>query len=87
MHFNENANCKQTTTKQGEGQYKIVFPKFKKGGYIVRWVVEKPSYGNSAKIAITTCIKCLYIYYTGYIRDLIKETMELYVRGDSTVTA
>ena len=34
LHFNENANRKQATTKQGEGQYERVFPKFKKGGYI-----------------------------------------------------
>ena len=32
-------------------------------------------------------MKCLYIYYTGYIRNLIQETMELYVHGGSTVIA
>ena len=28
----------------------------------------------------------IYIYYTGYISDLIKETIELYVHAGSTVT-
>ena len=33
------------------------------------------------------CMKCLYIYYTGYIRNLIQETMELCVHGGSIVTS
>ena len=45
LHFNENSNRKQALTKEGEEQYDIVFPKYKKGGYIVQKVVEKPTYG------------------------------------------
>jgi hypothetical protein len=45
LHFNENSNCEQAVTKEGDEQYDVVFPKYKKGGYIVRKVVEKPTYG------------------------------------------
>ena len=34
LHFNENSNREQARTKEGEEQYDIVFPKYKKGGYI-----------------------------------------------------
>jgi len=33
-------------TKKGEEQYSILFPKYKKGGYIVRRVMENSSYGK-----------------------------------------
>ena len=42
-HFNENANCKQAQTKGGEDRYDIIFPKYKKGGYVVRKVVLNPT--------------------------------------------
>ena len=45
LHFNENSNREQAVTKEGDEQYDVVFPKYKKGGYIVRKVVEKPTYG------------------------------------------
>ena len=43
MHFKENPNRKQAVTKEGDEQYDIVFPKYKKGGYIVRKLVQKPN--------------------------------------------
>ena len=46
LHFNENANRKQAVTKGGEERYDIIFPKYKKGGYIVRKVVQIPTYGR-----------------------------------------
>ena len=46
LHFNENANRKQAVTKRGEERYDVVFPKYKKGGYIVRKVVQDPTYGK-----------------------------------------
>lgn len=46
LHFNENANRKQAVTKKGEERYDIVFPKYKKGGYVVRKVVEDPTFGE-----------------------------------------
>ena len=46
LHFNENSNRAQATTKQGEGRYDIIFPKYKKGGYTVRKVTEDATYGK-----------------------------------------
>ena len=31
LHFNENSNHEQAVTKEGEEQYGVVFPKYKKG--------------------------------------------------------
>ena len=45
LHFNENSNRKQAITKSGKERYDVVFPKYKKGGYVVRKVVVKPTYG------------------------------------------
>ena len=38
LHFNENANRKQAVNKKGEERYDIIYPKYKKGGYI--WVLQ-----------------------------------------------
>ena len=38
LHFNENSNREQAVTQQGEEYYDILFPKYKKGGYIVRYI-------------------------------------------------
>ena len=46
MHFNENSNRKQAVTKEGEHHFRIVFPKYKKG-YVVKRVVEAPTYGEA----------------------------------------
>lgn len=48
LHFNENAGREQSTTKIGEKQYNVVFPKYKRGGYIVRKVLVDPTYGKQA---------------------------------------
>ena len=47
LHFNENSNRDQAITKDGEERYEISFPKYKKGGYIVKKVVCEPTYGKS----------------------------------------
>ena len=48
LHFNENANREQSRTKEGEEQYDIiVFPKYKKGGYIVKKVISNPTCGEN----------------------------------------
>ena len=46
-HFNENSNRKQLVTRDGQEQYDIIFPKYKKGEYVVRKVLETPTYGNA----------------------------------------
>ena len=46
LHFNENSNREQAVTTKGEERYDIVFPKYKRGGYVVRKVLKDPTYGN-----------------------------------------
>lgn len=42
MHYNENGMRDQAVNKDGQPQYNIVYPEFKKGGYIytVREVIH-----------------------------------------------
>ena len=44
LHYNHNSCKHQAKTKKGEDQYSISFPKYKKGGFIVREVMEKSNY-------------------------------------------
>ena len=77
-------------TKKGEERYDIVFPKYKKGGYIVRKVVQDPTYGrlltypHANLIAYNLLTVCLTYYCIGYIDELIKETVTLSSKGGST---
>ena len=70
LHFNENSNRAHATTKQGEARYDITFPKYKKGGYVVRKVTEDATYGKHRlhnmslhslfyKWCVHCCLKCL----------------------------
>lgn len=47
LHYNENASRLQAETKDGAPCYGIKFPKYKKGDYIVRKVMQEATYGNS----------------------------------------
>ncbi len=44
MHYNENSGRSQQQNKQGALQYAIAFPKYKKGGYIVRRILSNCTY-------------------------------------------
>jgi hypothetical protein len=46
MHYNENSTKCQAKTKAGDARYSILFPKYKKGGNIVRKLMEKSTYGK-----------------------------------------
>ena len=52
LHFNENAGREQATNRDGDLQYKIVFPKFKKGGFIVRKITTGCTYGRWQGISL-----------------------------------
>ena len=54
LHFNENANRKKAITKDGQDRFEIVFPKFKKGGYVVKCIIEKPTYGKMSVMIIVS---------------------------------
>ena len=53
LHFNENSSRKQAVTRKGEDRYDIIFPKYKKGGYVVRKVIQGPTYGR--------CFTCKFV--------------------------
>ena len=46
LHFNENSSREQAITKEDEERYDLVFPKYKKGGYIVKRVTVNPTYSK-----------------------------------------
>lgn len=45
LHYNHNNNREQAITKSGEKRYSILYPKYKKGGHIVRKVKTNICYG------------------------------------------
>ena len=51
LHFNENSGREQATTVAGKLQYSVVFPKHKKGGYIVKKVTKDATYGKQSHLA------------------------------------
>eukprot|EP00795_Rhopilema_esculentum_P010095 gene10095-18746_t len=50
LHFNENAGRAQAVNKEGNLEYKIVFPKYKKGGTIVRRITTNCTYDYVEKL-------------------------------------
>ena len=44
MHYNENAGRHQCQNKKGKPEFTIAFPKYKKGGYIVRKILTECTY-------------------------------------------
>ncbi len=72
----------KAVTKSGKERYDIVFPKYKMGGYIVRKVVQNPTYGGTqVHTIIMIIIVCTFI---GYIDKLVKETLSLCSDKDDT---
>lgn len=47
LHFNENSSRDQAVTKGGDRRFDIVFPKYKKGGHVVKKVTKDPTYSKS----------------------------------------
>lgn len=62
LHFNENASRKQAVTLQGEERYDILFPKYKKGGHIVRKVTVNPTYSKSLRRNYCYCSFIVYVF-------------------------
>lgn len=46
LHYNENANKQQAKKNDGEERYSVCFPKYKKGGHIVRKIKVESTYGK-----------------------------------------
>lgn len=73
LHFNENASRKQAVTAKGQECYDILYPKYKKGGHIVRKVTVNPTYREY--IVLSVCVCFIIFLLTGYVDDLVKETL------------
>ena len=62
LHYNENNGRNQAENKTGEKRYSIMYPKYKSGGYIVRKIPAKSTYGklilNSLHDVMNTCRLC-----------------------------
>ena len=50
MHYNENGSKRKAKTKTGEARYTILFPKYKKGGHIVRKIMEDSTYDECMQV-------------------------------------
>ena len=81
LHFNEKANREQARTQHGEQRYDIIYPKFKKGGYIVKKVTVNQTYGKFNIISTFAII--LLNNVAGYIEDLLRETIRQCKAGGS----
>jgi len=45
MHYNHNSDKEQAVTRDGKKRWSILYPKYKKGVYIVRRLMKKSSFG------------------------------------------
>ena len=52
LHFNENAGRLQAITAAGDSQYKITFPKWKKGDHVVNMVKTNYTTGQQLHVII-----------------------------------
>ncbi|XP_070550424.1 uncharacterized protein [Ptychodera flava] len=50
LHYNENSDRLQAVCQDGQPQYSIRYPKFKKGGHSVREVKTKPTYDYTSTL-------------------------------------
>ncbi|XP_063751869.1 THAP domain-containing protein 10-like [Eleginops maclovinus] len=50
FHNTENANREQRSRHDGEMMFNLRYPKYKKGGYIVRKVLQEPSFGYAEEL-------------------------------------
>ncbi|KAI8494608.1 hypothetical protein Bbelb_278340 [Branchiostoma belcheri] len=69
MHFNENANRAQSKRRDGEDMYTLHYPKYKKGGYIVRKVLKKSTFGYAMQLMDRVEAMCSGINYEGDILE------------------
>ena len=74
LHFNENSRRSQAVTKQGTKRYDKVYPKYKKGGYVVKKILENATYGRKCNESLPAYFILLSL---GYIENLMKKTIYL----------
>jgi hypothetical protein len=60
LHYNENSNRCHAITADGDKRYKVVYPKFKQGGYSVRPIQVDPTFRY-----VNTLLELIWSIYTG----------------------
>ncbi|XP_059377044.1 uncharacterized protein LOC132113246 [Carassius carassius] len=53
LHFNSNGNRDVARTSEGEVRYAVRYPRFRKGGWVVHPIKEKPSYGYATNLMVS----------------------------------
>lgn len=46
MHFNENSDRSIATTQEGVERHCVKYPKYKKGGHVVKRIMEDPTHSE-----------------------------------------
>ena len=59
LHYNENADREQATNNDGQLQYSIRFPKYKKGSFTVTALKEDPTYGTDSDSML--CVQPMHL--------------------------
>ena len=92
-YYQNTASCRQqAVTKAGKPGYDIVFPKYKKGSYIVKKVTKDPTYGKLVtRYTVlghgTSMAQCNNMHCTctvGYLDELLEETIKHFQDGNIT---
>ena len=68
MHYNHNSGRKQAVKKGLKKRFSVLFPKYKKGGHIVREIKTQSSYGESP-LSQTGTLICILIEFLNPILE------------------
>ena len=75
LHYNENSKRGQAKTKTGNKRYAVHFPKYKKGGYIVRKLLAECTYGESL-VNRSKTIVIEIVLFSDYVSELFTEVLK-----------
>ena len=67
LHFNENSGREEAVTREGKQSYEIVYPKYKKGGYVVRKITVGPTYSKFSLVLL----RCTYNFLCIYLQSTL----------------
>lgn len=83
LHYNCNKDRKQAISKYGTERYSIQYPKYKKGGYIVRQIKSKKKYGKYLILLYYSQSHC-YLF-TGYVTTVSDAVHKMVLENITTV--
>ena len=75
LHYNENSKRGQAKTKTGDKRYAVHFPKYKKGGYIVRKLLAECTYGELL-ILLTKDLNIGGFLFPDYVSEMFTELLK-----------